>query len=109
MTPPRVENSGAAMTDVYPTVPTTIVDAGDGRAKARPYRDGRPRPPRRRPCAARRVRLLADRWAVQIDAYTWRRYALIEPLPAVRSDQRAQHRHRRRRRDACACCGAATG
>jgi 2-polyprenyl-3-methyl-5-hydroxy-6-metoxy-1,4-benzoquinol methylase len=32
------------------------------------------------PASVRRaaIRLLADRWAVQIDAYTWRRYALIE-------------------------------
>src|SRR5215472_7218124 len=26
------------------------------------------------------LRLLADRWAVQIDAYAWRRYALMKPF-----------------------------
>ena len=29
------------------------------------------------------LRLLADRWAVQIDAYSWRRYALMKRFAAV--------------------------
>src|SRR5215472_15351913 len=39
-------------------------------------------PPRRAVRSVRRaaLRLLADRWAVQIDAYAWRRYALMKPF-----------------------------
>jgi SAM-dependent methyltransferase len=67
MTPQRAENGATAMLEAYSTT-----DSPGGADAALP--------PSNAASARRRamVRLLADRWAVQIDAYSWRRYALMK-------------------------------
>lgn len=65
----------------YPAAPdTTVADADTGAPRHAPTEAGTPASAASASLRSAAIRLLADNWSVQIDAYSWRRYALIRPF-----------------------------
>jgi SAM-dependent methyltransferase len=75
MTPHRTENGATAMPNAYPAAPDPQAGA---RVAPPPTVTSAPRTVTPDSLRSAPLRLLADHWAVQIDAYTWRRYALMK-------------------------------
>jgi len=71
---PSEENGTNAMSNAYPAAPEPQAGARLAPPTAAPH------PVRHDSLRGAARRLLADHWAVQIDAYAWRRYALIKRL-----------------------------